>query len=117
MKILTLLCESKMLFNEYHSIRIDPDRDDLYDVADKLLPAFVKMAYKNLVSDKERHEAKHGEKSSDEDAYNFEFTEDALLNEFETLTSLFAEKLKNLSSKEIKDLIKLSSKDFKEPLE
>lgn len=117
MKIVALLSESKMLFSDFDTIKIDADRDDLYDIKDKLLPILAKMAYKNLWHDKEAHEKKYGEKSDDEDAYNFDFSESALSDEIERVTELMAEKLKEVSSSDIKSLIKSIEKEFQEKLD
>lgn len=116
MKISDFITEA-MLFSDFHEIKVDPDRDDLHDIQDKLLPVIVKMAYKNLFSDKEKHERKHGPKSTDEDAYNFEFTESALAEEVEAMLNALGNKLKELNSSDIKSTIKAVSKDFKDPLE
>lgn len=116
MKISSLLSES-MLFSDFHEFKVDPDRADSYDLVDRLLPLIVKMAYKELYDDREKHEKKYGPKSDDEDSYNFEFTAEALGDKTDDLISTFTDKLKSVNSKEIQDTIKAVSKEFKEPLE
>ena len=117
MKIAQVLLKEAMLFDDFHVIKLDPDRADTFDVFDQLKPLIVKMAYKNLHSDKEKHERKYGPKSDDEDAYNFEFTEEALAEEVESIMSDLAGKLNTISSKDVKSAIQAVSKEFKEPLE
>ena len=114
MKISSLL--ESMLFSELHNVKIDPDRADVGDLMDKLLPLLVKIAYKNLHSEKEQHERKHGPKSDDEDAYNFDFSVDALVEKVDELSDQLADELKYLKTAEVKDTIKALSKDLKEPL-
>jgi hypothetical protein len=116
MKIKHVLSEA-ILFDDFHEIKVDPDRIDTFDLFDHLKPLIVKMAYKNLHSDKESHERKHGPRSDDEDAYNFEFTESALADEVEAIMNDLAGKLKTVSSKDVKAAIQAVSKEFKEPLE
>lgn len=106
-----------MLFKDFHEIKVDPDRADAGDLKDKLLPLLVKMAYKNMVSDRDAHERKHGPKSKDEDAYNFEFTEDKLKELLEELVDHLCGSLKNLSKSEIETALKDAEKDMKFPLE
>ncbi len=115
MKLTSLL--EAMLFKDFHDIKVDPDRDDLHDIKDKLLPVLVKMAYTNLYHDRTKHEGKYGPASDDEDAYNFEFTEDNLGEKTEDLLNALAEKLKELSSSEINHVIAASAKDFPVPLD
>lgn len=117
MKISTLLSEAKMLFPDFHNIKLDPDRSDLHDITEQLMPLIVKMAYKDLWIAKEQHERKYGPKSDDEDAYNFEFTHDALADKVEDLLSALAERLKDVRSADIKDEIKRAEKDFEDKLE
>lgn len=117
MKISALLTEAKMLFPDFHNIKLDPDRSDLHDVTNQLLPLIVKMAYKDLWVDKEQHERKYGPKSDDEDAYNFEFTHDALIDKVEDLLSVLAERFKDIRLADIKDEIKRAEKDFRDKLE
>jgi hypothetical protein len=106
-----------MLFKDFHEIKVDPDRDDIYDIKNKLLPLLVKMAYKNLTLDKEKHEKKYGPSTDEEEAFNFEFTEDALMEVTDDLVSDLIEKLTVMSNSDIKDAISASSKDFPTPLE
>jgi hypothetical protein len=114
MKLNSLLSEA-MLFKDFHEIKVDPDRDDSRDIADKLLPLAVKMAYTQLYHDRETHERKYGPSSEDEDAYNFEFTADALSDLTEELLNHLAEKLKDISTEDIKTAI--SAEKFVIPLE
>lgn len=116
MKLNSILSEA-LLFKDFHEIKVDPDRDDVFDIKDKLLPVIVKMAYTNLFHARKKHEQKYGEASDDEDAYNFEFTEDALNEETEEVLNILAEKLKEISSSDIKSVISASLKDFPMPLE
>ena len=116
MKLNSILSEA-MLFKDFHEIKVDPDRDDSHDIKDKLLPVIVKMAYTNLYHDRTKHEGKYGAASDDEDAYNFDFTEDALSDMTEELLDDLAEKLKNISSSDIKSTIMASIKDFPAPLD
>lgn len=117
MKIFALLTEAKMLFPDFHEIKLDPDRSDLHDITNQLMPLIVKMAYKDLWIDKEKHEQKYGPKSDDEDAYNFEFTHDALVEKVEAMLSNLAERLKDVRTADIKEEIKRSEKDFEDKLE
>jgi len=116
MKLNSILSEA-MLFKDFHEIKVDPDRDDTHDIKDKLLPVIVKMAYTNLYHDRTKHEGKYGAASDDEDAYNFEFTEDALGEETEGILDNLAEKLKEISSSDINAAIVASAKDFPVPLD
>lgn len=117
MKISDVILNEAMLFSDFHEIKVDPDRADTFDLMDRLMPLIVKMAYKNLFSDKEKHEKKYGTKSTDEDAYNFEFTEAALAEEVDAVLNDLGSKLKTVSDSNIKAVIKAVSKDFKDPLE
>jgi hypothetical protein len=99
--------ESRNLFAEVDTIKIDPDRDAVNDVVDNLLPTIVKLAYVNLYREKEAHEKKFGEPSTDEDAYNFSsFNTSGLIDEIDTVKDLMKEKLSNISDSEFKDIIK-----------
>jgi len=112
MKIVTLL-ESNFLFSDFHYIKLDPDRSGLHDVVKQLMPLIIKMAYKDLWNDKQEHEQKYGPESNDEDAYNFEFTEDALVDKVEDLLLSLAELLSEVHSADIRAEIKRASSDFK----
>lgn len=113
---LTSLLES-MLFKDFDNIKIDPDRDDATDLTDKLLPVIVKMAYKNLHSDREKHEKKYGASSEDEDAYNFDFSASALSDEVESLITHITDRLRALPTADIKSAIDKSSSHFPIPLD
>ena len=115
MKIHSIL--ESMLFKDLDNVNIDPDRDDVGDLKDKLLPVIIKMAYKNLHSSKEAHEKKHGSASDDEDAYNFDFTEAALEEEVETVLGQLAGELKEFPSADLRDAIKRISVHFPERLQ
>ena len=116
MKLNSLLTESTMLFKDFHEIKVDPDRDDVRDITDKLLPLAVKMAYTQLYHDRKKHEQKYGEASDDEDAYNFEFTADALGELTEELLGHLADRLKEVSSSDVNAAI-AAEKSFAIPLE
>lgn len=116
MKLTSLLFET-MLFKDFHEIKIDPDRDDIHDIKNKLLPVLVKMAYKNLTLDREKHQKKYGPSSDEEDAFNFEFTQDALAEATDDLVSDLIEKLTEMSNSDVIDAITTSLKDFPVPLE
>lgn len=116
MKLNSLLTESTMLFKDFHEIKVDPDRDDVRDITDKLLPLAVKMAYTQLYHDRKKHEQKYGEASDDdEDAYNFEFTADALSDLTEELLGHLADRIKEVSSSDINAAI--AAEKFVIPLE
>lgn len=114
MKLSNLL--ETMLFKDFHEIKVDPDRDDLHDIENKLLPVLVKMAYTNLYHDRKKHEGKYGPPSDDEDSYNFEFTEDALSEMTTEMLDQLADRLKEVTTGDIKSTITASLKDFPEPL-
>jgi hypothetical protein len=116
MKLTSLLSEA-MLFKDFDDVKIDPDRDDTTDLANKLLPAIIKMAYKNLYSDREKHERKYGAASDEEDAYNFDFTSSALEDEVDDVISHFVDRLKGLNMTDLKDAIDKSASHFPVPLE
>ena len=116
MKISALLSEA-ILFPDYHEIKVDPDRDGPSDLADDILPAIVKIAYKYLTEDRDKHEQKYGQKSDEEDAYNFEFTEDHLAEIADDIAVELAGRLKTLTRREIKLVIDSVKKDFQVPLD
>ena len=116
MKLAALITEV-MLFQDFYEFKIDPDRADTADLIDRLLPLIVKMAYTNLYHDREKHEKKYGPKSSDEDAYNFDFNEEKLVELVEELTDDLSGKLRTLKTADVKETIKAVEKEFKVPLE
>lgn len=117
MKFKDIIFEATDIFPREENIIIDPARDGPYDIARDLLPALVKVAYASLWFKRNRHENLHGPKSDEPDAYNFDFTHQALEDEIETLIDHVGQSLKDLKAAEIKAEIKKSEKDFKEPLQ
>lgn len=115
MKLQSLLTEASMNFDDFDIIKIDPDRDDVHDVADKIIPTIARLAYTNLMADKQKHEKKYGAKSDDEDAYNFQFDKSALEEEMEKIIELLSARLGSTSV--ISDGIKAASDSFKEKLD
>lgn len=112
------IINSNNLFKSEDIIKIDPDRADLVDIKDEILPIIIKLAYKQLVSDKAKFEKKFGEyDENDPDSLKFEFTIEELNDITETLLLNFKEKLVDISSSDIKKIIKNLSIDFKFPLE
>lgn len=123
MKIQPLLAElllSEALehqFKEKDTIVIDPDRDDSHDIVNKLMPTLIRMAYTHLVIDQVSHEKRHGPKSDDEDAYNFEFTKSELRDRISTLIDHVREKLDDITDSELDEDISRMEHEFKTPLE
>ena len=115
MKLNSIL--ESMLFKDFDNIKIDPDRDDASDLTDKLLPVIIKMAYKNLHSDREKHEKKYGAASDEDDSYNFDFTASALSDEIDDLIGHFTDRLKSLSTADVKQAIDRSASHFPIPLD
>lgn len=109
MKLHSLLNEASMNFDDFDTIKVDPDRDDVYDLAEKIIPTIARLAYTNLMADKERHEKKYGPASDDEDAYNFQFDKSALVEEMEKVIDQLNTRLGSV----ISDGIKGASDSFK----
>lgn len=115
MKLSNLL--EDQAFDDVDVIKIDPDRDDAYDIASKLLPTLTKIAYTYLLHDRKTHERKHGSRSDDEDAYNFSFTKEELKNRLEELVKHVGDKLTDQADKDFDATFQSVSKDFKDKVE
>lgn len=50
-----------MQFDDMVEVKIDPDRDDPTDLARKMIPAILSMAYVYLVEDKDKYERRHAD--------------------------------------------------------
>ena len=119
MKLSSLLNEAlEHQFKEIDTITIDPDRDDVYDITNKIMPSLIRMAYTHLVADKVSHEKKFGASSDDEDSYNFSFTKSELVDRLETLINNLKDKLDDEThGTELKDSITKMESEFKTPLD
>jgi len=113
MKIREILTEAKDLFPEVDVIKIDPDRADVYDIVQSIMPTMVRIAYTNLVNDKEKYERTH----TDEEDIPFEFTKDALEEEVDNLIKHITNRMDDLSSHDKSAYIDRIKSEFKEKLE
>jgi hypothetical protein len=107
------LDESDHLFNRSDDVMIDPDRSDVHDVMNALMPSLIKMAYTFLYHDKVKHERKH---SGDEGEDQFDFSAEALRDEVQQLITSLCKRLEDQSNKDIDDDIERLKADFKHPL-
>jgi hypothetical protein len=113
----TTVMEGSHVFPDVDKLELDPDRMDAHDVARALLPTMIRMAYVHLLEDKKTHERRHGPKSDDEDAYNFDLSKDALFERFEDLQNALADRIKELDEEDFNVAVKQLSREFTEPLE
>lgn len=113
----TLITESINYFDDVEEITLDPDRTDLYDVVNLLAPFLVKYAYVGLQFKRHQHERRHGPRSDEEDAYNFDdFTRAGLKDELEDVITHLKKRLDDLTSKRLDEYIDATIHTFKEPL-
>lgn len=106
------LAESKHV----DEIRLDPERDDSFDVVDKLMPFLIKQAYYYLNDKRNKHERVHGDPSDDEDAYNFDFSEDALRDELDDVITHLKNRFADLSTIRMQEYIDHVKGSFSVPL-
>lgn len=107
-----------MFFKDYDELKLDPDRDDVYDLAHKLLPFIIKTSYADLAKAKEQHDRKYGHTADEEDAYLYtDFNEDGLVQEVESFITSLTRRFAELSHNDIKDAIKAEAAKFPIPLE
>jgi len=117
MKLNNLL-EATDYFKKADNIEIDPDRDGSYDLADKLLPTLLKIAYVNLHHDRDKHIKTHGEHDpDDEDSFKFDFDRERLKLEFHDLVRHLQGRLESFSDSDLDEAIVSLKDQFKTPLE
>lgn len=105
------LNEARDLFPEADVIKLDPDRIDMHDVTHTLLPTLARVAYVILSQKKIKYERTH----TDEEDEPFEFTKDALEEEFSDVLSDLVERLNDVSMRDrlsVIDQIKSELKDL-----
>lgn len=109
----------KQFMNEglLFSYKTNATVNDNKDVVENLLPVIIQLAYRDLSNAKTAHEKKYGARSTDEDAYNFNFTEDALIEEIDFVIEDLTERLRGLSLNALQRAIKQVSNEFAEPLQ
>jgi len=113
MKIKEILTESKDVFPDVDVIKLDPDRADVYDVVQSIMPTLVRMAYTYLVNDKQKYDRTH----TDEEDTPFEFTKDALEEEVDKLIKHITNRFDDMSSHDKSAYIDRIKSEFKEKLE
>lgn len=109
-----VVLESKSLAPE--TITLNPERDDSHDVIDKLMPFLLKQAYHYLLIDKNNHERKYGPHSTEEDSFNFDFTEDNLLDELDSVIHGLVTRLEGQTTSDRKEMLDRLKSSFPEPL-
>lgn len=103
------------LFPHFDEIKIDPDRNDPYDLAHAIMPSIIRMAYTFLYHDKVKHDRTYS--PSDEDENQFDFSEQALVEEVDSVRTHLKDRLDNISDKDISEMISRMMKEFKHPLD
>jgi len=106
------LTEAKDLFNDVDVIRLDPDRADATDVVSALMPTIVRIAYTNLIHERNKYERTH----TDEEDDKFEFTVEALDEKVEELVDHIRDRL-DMSRHDRESYINRLKDEFKEKLE
>lgn len=108
------LTEAEHLFDDFEEIKVDPDRDDVYDLVNKIMPAIIKISYTFLYHDKVKHDRTyHNEEEEDK----FDFSVDALRQMTEEVIGHVKDRLDNITSAAITEDIGRLAKDFRYPLE
>jgi|ERR1017187_1244334 hypothetical protein len=107
------LFEAKDLFPDVDVIKIDPDRADVYDIVQGIMPTLVRVAYTHLVDDKVKYNRTH----TDEDDIPFEFTIGALEECLDEFIHNIKDKLDDISMHDRVTYIKGVSSEFKEKLD
>jgi len=106
--------EGKDLFSDVDVLKIDPDRADVYDVVQALMPTLVRMSYTYLIDDKTKYDrANHPD---DEDYKPFEFDVNALEERLDDLVRSIRDKLEDLTAADRKAYINKVKSEFKEKL-
>jgi hypothetical protein len=113
MKIREILTEAKDVFPDVDVIKLDPDRADAYDVVQSIIPTLIRIAYTNLVNDKQKYERTH----TDKEDISFEFTKGALEEEVDKLIKHITNRFDDLSSHDKLSYIDRIKSEFKEKLE
>ena len=106
------LNEVQDLFKDMDVIKLDPDRADVYDVVNALMPTLVRMSYTFLVDDKRQHERTH----TDEDDAKFDFDTGALIEMVNETISTLRKRLSGVDDGDIKQLIDTIKGEFTQPL-
>lgn len=101
------------MFPDVDVLKLDPDRADITDVVDVLMPTLVRMAYVELVIAKKKYERTH----TDEEDDPFEFTVDALEEKVGDIVSLLKDKLDDLNYRDFVGIINKIKSEFKEKIE
>lgn len=106
------------LFPDVDTIRLDPDRVDVYDIVSHLLPTIVKISYTFLHADKIKHERKYGSDDPDtEEDDKFAFNKSALRDEIQQVIQHLTDRLEGLTYTDFDNTIDAVSKEFKYPLD
>jgi hypothetical protein len=110
--IVNQITEGKDYFPEVDVIKLDPDRVDVQDITQALLPTLIRIAYAHLAQDKAKYERTH----TDEDDDPFEFTESELEDRLDMLVRSLRDSIGDLTGSDYKSAIDSVKKEFKEKL-
>jgi hypothetical protein len=95
------------VFDDIVTMKFDPDRADIGDVVDQVVPLLARMAYVQFTHDKAKHEKLY----DDPEDEKFKFTADECANTVDEFINLLRDKLGEVSTKDIMDA--LNHGDFK----
>lgn len=104
------LDEARDLFPDADVIKLDPDRIDMYDVVNNLMPTLARVAYVILSNKKTKYERTH----TDEEDTPFEFTKDALEEELSDVVDDLVERLNDQTMRERLTVIDSLMSEFKD---
>ena len=104
------LNEAVDLFPEVDVIKFDPDRIDMYDVVNSLMPTLARVAYVILSQKKVKYDSTH----TDEEDEPFEFTKDALEEELSDVVDDLVERLNDQTMRDRLEIIDKLSGEFKD---
>ena len=99
--LLNQIINESNFFPDIDRIEIDPDKVFASDVVDSILPTLLKIAYKNLMLEKQSHDRKFGVDSD----YQFRIDENALIEQFEDVAGEVVGILNTLKESKIKKQI------------
>lgn len=119
-KLSDSLNESRDVFKDQHVIKLDPDRTDVWDVAREIMPVLVKLAYKEHIAERDKHNKQRHvadpRDADDEDDPEYEFTTEALVSLVDEYVSAMKKRLNDISDDDIRSYIEGVSHDFPEKL-
>ena len=99
------------VFRDTDIIEIDPDSTDVVDLVHKLMPSLVKIAFKQMHTEREIHRTKYGHEDDDDDDQDFpyeNFDSEGLKEKLQSLIYDLSEEFTNMSNATMESSIKSS---------